>query len=198
MSEPYTHINLEDAMKDLDQFVIKRTNIKPALRQFGLYMANRTRKTFLALGKGGTFRGVTWPKFANQYKRKDGTVIPAAGGVKRVRAGVKDIHANDIVTHKKVFTRMSRVTGNVRGRRRPSGKRVTAQSQLLRDSGQLMNSTVNKQAIKVDDTGLHMSTQKKYGVWQQKRRKFLFFEAPTDINALRGFIMKQYQGQTNG
>lgn len=62
--------------------------------------------------RGGTVRGEDWAGFADQYTREDGTVIPAWGGVAKVRG-----------------------RGNVKGKLRPSGKRVTEQSIIGQDTG---------------------------------------------------------------
>jgi len=164
MSEITTRIKFEKALAELRQTVIKVVNLRTPLKQFGVYMIQRTKQTFIMLGKGGTFRGVTWKPFANQYVRKDGTVIPAWGGIEKVKG-----------------------KGKVLGRLRPSKKRVTEQSELLRDTVQLYAAIPS--GMIVDDEGLHIATSKEYGVYQQRTRPFLFFEVPKDINELRKFII---------
>lgn len=61
---------------------------------------------------GGTVRGADWDAFKPQYTRKDGTEIPAWGGVAKVHG-----------------------RGSVKGKLRPSGKRVTQQSVIGQDTG---------------------------------------------------------------
>jgi len=159
-------VNSQQAIIDLRDATQQISNFKPVLKTFGVYMINRSKETFRALGKGGTFRGVNWPPFADQYQRKDGTIIPAQGGIPKIKG-----------------------KGLVKGRLRPSGKRVTASSQLLRDTGQLMASIGH--GMKIDNKGLHIATAKNYGAAQQERRPFLFFELPRDIEALRGFAIER-------
>lgn len=61
---------------------------------------------------GGTVRNADWKPFNPQYTRKDGTEVPAWGGVPKVNG-----------------------RGNVKGKKRPSGKRVTLQSVIGQDTG---------------------------------------------------------------
>jgi len=73
------------------------------------YMRVRTSAMFQhnrSATSGGTYRGVAWKPFAPQYTRKDGTVVPAWGGVPRVRAGY-------IQKGKHKGQRMQRVSGVV-------------------------------------------------------------------------------------
>lgn len=79
-----------------------------------VFLMGRTGLMFRKNAHGGTNRGVTWKPFAPQYTRKDGTVIPAWGGVRKVRG-----------------------VGNVKPRKRPSGKPITQSSLLMQDVGKL-------------------------------------------------------------
>ena len=65
-------------------------DFRPVWASVRPYMAEITNQTFDALGPGGrTFRGVTWPWFADQYTRKtDNVTVPAEGGVPRIRWGI--------------------------------------------------------------------------------------------------------------
>lgn len=70
--------------------------------------------------QGGDFRGHRWAGFKDQYTRKtDGQVVPAQGQVPRLDK-----------------------RGNVKGKKRPSGQRVTAQSILVQDTGHLRGKVV--------------------------------------------------------
>lgn len=75
---------------------------------------------------GGTVRGEQWDSMKPQYMRKDGTVVPAWGGVAKVRG-----------------------RGKVKGRKRPSGQRVTPSSVIGvdRTSGGLRNAIVKSPPV---------------------------------------------------
>lgn len=95
-------------------------DISPVLRAFHAYMVRQTDLMFEKAGgpgsavAGGEYRGVTWPGFASQYTRKDGTEVPAWGGVPRADG-----------------------KGSVKPRLRPSGQPVTPASLLVQDTGRL-------------------------------------------------------------
>lgn len=136
------------------------------------YMRVRTDSMFRHLRRGGTHRGVTWKDWAPQYTRKDGTVVPAWGGVPRVRAGY-------IQSGKHKGERMSRVSGKVKGRLRPSGKRVTQSSALMQDTMTMRGRAAlvvrrNRNMLQLGPQGVN------YAHDQNKRRQFLFFEIPPD------------------
>jgi len=71
---------------------------------------------------GGTVRGQVWEPMKPQYTRKDGTVVPAWGGVAKVRG-------------------KGLVKGKKRGKR-PSTSRVTQQSVIGQDKGTLRSSII--------------------------------------------------------
>ena len=108
---------------------------------------------FRNLRHGGTFRGERWDWFADQYTRKtDGVTVPAQGGVPRLDG-----------------------RGNVLGRLRPSGTRVTPQSNLLRDTGILSNSAASVRRIRRGGRTLEILTPVQYAGYQHTRRPFTFF-----------------------
>jgi hypothetical protein len=83
-----------DATRETGAWLVEASerarDLRPVWATFRAYMARVTHDTFDALGKGGgTYRGVTWAPFADQYTRKtDGVVVPAWGGVPRLRFGI--------------------------------------------------------------------------------------------------------------
>ena len=121
-------------------------------RVFNRYMGVMTDSMFKKNAKGGTFRGVTWKYFAPQYTRKDGTVIPAWGGVAKVRG-----------------------KGNVLGRKRASGtSRVQKGDAIVQDTMTLRgNATLGVSHI--TKTKMRIGTNINYAAAQQKMRPFLFF-----------------------
>lgn len=151
-------------------------DLRPAFRNFEAHMLRRTALTFRRLGRGGTFRGVNWPPFAPQYRRKDGTLIPAWGGVPKVRG-------------------KGTVKGKGRGQRvgdlKP--KRVTPSSRLLRSTGKLATAAMTR--VHKTPTVLVMDTPVKYARRQHSMRPFQFFEDPHDVDALRRFLMRRLGGK---
>lgn len=120
------------------------------------YMRVRTDSMFRHLRRGGTHRGVTWKDWTPQYTRKDGTVVPAWGGIPKVRG-----------------------RGMVKGRKRPSGKRVTQSSALMQDTMTMRGRAAlvvrrNRNMLQLGPQGVN------YAHDQNKRRQFLFFEIPPD------------------
>jgi len=120
-------------------------------RVFHRYMGVMTDNTFEKNRLGGTWRGVTWKYFAPQYTRKDGTVIPAWGGVAKVRG-----------------------KGNVLGRKRPSGARVKDGDSIVQDTGTLRNNATLG-VSHITKTKMRIGTNINYAAAQQKMRPFLFF-----------------------
>lgn len=145
---------------------------RPVLRKFHVHMLMRTGQTFRALRRGGTYRGVTWDQWADQYTRKtDGVTVPAWGGVAKVRG-----------------------KGTVQGRKRPSRKRVTPSSSLLRDTGRLAAAAGLTARFDRGGQSLHMiTTNVEYGPQQQERRPFLFF-APDDAEAAEQILLEHLRG----
>lgn len=154
-------------------------------RIHGHQQAQSTRM-FLELARGGTRRGVTWPWYKPQYIRTtDGAVVPAEGGVSRLRAGMsartragrfRKGASQDIATGKWVGGFKS--TGRealVRGKLRPSGKRVTAASNLMRDTGVMAKAAAAVRKILYGGAGVEMETPVGYARKQQELRPFSFF-----------------------
>lgn len=70
------------------------------------------------------------------------------------------------------------------GRLRPSGRRITTSSNLLRDTGRLAAEAGTTQNWQDGGRTLLMTTRDvSYGAEQQAMRKFLFFEIPVDNEA---------------
>jgi len=141
---------------------------RPFFKRAKVVLIKWTRETFDQLGNGGSYRGVEWPWFAPQYTRKDGTVVPAEGGVAKVRGD-----------------------GVVQGRLRPSGARVTSSSQLMRDKGRM--SREGGLSSRMDRNKLELRSGMKYGGHQQKLRPWLFINAPSEVNTLRNMLIKSLE-----
>jgi hypothetical protein len=143
---------------------------------------------------GGMFRGTQWNGMKAQYTRKiDGATVPAWGGVKRVSHGVRKVGyiekmRKEGIGIKTRYERMSRVTGNVQGKKRPSGRRVSTSSTMMQDTGSMRNSvlaaplTLTPQILEIDSKGM----AERYADEQNKRRPFVFWTPgdEEDFNAI--------------
>ncbi len=74
------------------------------------------------------------------------------------------------------------------GQLRPSGKRVTRNSSLMRDTGRMITAVLSKSRRTA--TRLEMDTPVEYAKWQHQMRNFQFFEYPKDVEQLRRFIIR--------
>lgn len=194
-----TTIKVDDAalMKRLKKMA--DMDFLPANREFAQYMRVQVDSMFRRAGsgeKGGKHRGVAWAGFAPQYTRKDGTVIPAWGGVKRVAKGRVHI-GNRLNERRTAFFRVhNRITGKVQGRLRPSGTRITKGSRLMQDTNTLRARAalvidINQFRGRLGPQGV------KYAAKQNAIRPFLFFiqkDANKYSNILRRFLRKESGG----
>ncbi len=141
------------------------------LRRIHTYMIGRTAMMFRRLAHGGTFRGVTWDFYKPQYRRSDGVEVPAWGGVGKLRG-----------------------SGTVRGRRRPSGRRITPASNLLRDTGRLAAAAGASARYRRGGMSLEMVTGNvAYAAYQAKSRPFLFFEVPRDTRVFEEMAVEHME-----
>ena len=134
-----------------DELQKRGDGMQRVFKVFHRYMGVMTDKTFDQNRRGGTWRGVTWKYFAPQYTRKDGTVIPAWGGVAKVRG-----------------------KGKVLGRKRPSGARVQKGDSVVQDTGTLRNNATLG-VVHITKNKMRIGTNINYAAAQQKMRPFLFF-----------------------
>lgn len=96
---------------------------------------------------GGYARGVFWEPFEEQYARKDGTVVPAHGGVAKVRG-----------------------KGNVKGRRTQSGRRINAGSRLWSGVG----AKALVRILAKTSTSITLTLADDYDAYQHRSRQYLF------------------------
>lgn len=109
-------VNLNQTIKALNKIKVKSDDARPLLTAVSAFHLRQVGVTFSQQGKRDEHPA--WPSFAPQYTRKtDGVTVPAWGGVPKLRG-----------------------KGNVKGRMRPSGKRITPNSKILMDTGTLRGS----------------------------------------------------------
>ena len=178
---PKTRLKIDDraVRQRLDALGDAAVDLKPAWKEFGAYMRVVTDRQFAKLRKGGTYRGVTWKPFAPQYVRRDGTVVPAWGGVPKVRG-----------KRYKTGKRAGEIRGKkVKGRLRPSNSRITKRSALMQDTGTMkgraaLTTALRRKSVEMGPQGV------RYAKEQNDRRPFLFFDTPKDARVLVRIIRR--------
>ncbi len=207
------HVDVSGPLLTVRGLRARLHNLKPAWNSLAVYSMGETAATFRALAHGGTFRGVTWAPFKDQYTRKtDGVTVPAWGGVPR-------LHTVSTTRHKiramELGTRRVLRTGDfVQGRRRGKGKRrVEFSSNLLRDTGAMAGRAGMEGKVKcrpvITTWSMEIRVHKGYAAAQQygrrtksgkevKGRPFLFWHTPTDaqkaLEIIREHIMEVQPG----
>lgn len=126
MSENVADLKIDDAelQRALSAFGDAATDGRiPLSRFYSDWSATERIAWSRVTAAGGNFRGDSWPKFADQYTRSDGTVVPAWGGTAKANGH-----------------------GTVKGRLRGSSKsaRVTKQSVANIDTGELRDNVLTQ------------------------------------------------------
>lgn len=170
-------------------------NFRRPLSQWVAYMNGQTISTFNALRTGGTYRGVTWPYFKPQYTRKtDGVTVPAWGGV-------PTIGRNSWISQRAREKRGEPAKvreGRVKGRKRPSGKRLKQGDALMQDTCTLLRSiTSNPDIRETSDVMIKWGSRLHYAEKQQKLRRY-FFATDRDKEILEKMILGHMMGGSNG
>ena len=136
-------------------------------RRVQQHQASEAGLMFRHLKGGGRRRGVEWAPFARQYRRKtDGAEIPAWGGVERLDGD-----------------------GVVQGRLRPSGRRVTPTSALMRDTGLLSSSVASSLRVRDGGRRAEFGTPVDYAAAQNRDRPFMFWTRK-DAKLYRGWALR--------
>lgn len=129
-------------------------DLSKSFEEFHTEMVKRIDRTFDLAGgpgsaeKGGydPFRDIRWEPFAVQRERENGTAIPAWGDIARVDGG-----------------------GKVKGRLRPSGKRVTKASRLNQDTGRFRQRAATGY-VRISRASLTFGPDLNYATWVQEKR----------------------------
>jgi hypothetical protein len=201
-------------MKKVNPEKVRIDNLKQVLLKEGLpqeiqaYMYAEIVEQFDAADSHGSFsRDVRWAGFANQYRRKDGTIIPAWGGVDRavirgkdgefVRLGrwVGDNRPNAARTAKarKKKENKNKVLGRLRAHHQGGIRRVKESDKPMNLSGKLRNSVVSRLLIKGDKIYLVTPAEgKDYRVYQERKRRFNYF-TQKDIKQITEMTARRLQ-----
>lgn len=159
---------LDDAIRDLERMTGKLMDGRKPLGRFFSWWKLRRAQGWVQFkaSTGGFFFGEKWEPMKPQYTRKDGTEVPAWGGVPRVNKGFG----------------LKRRGGSVKGKKRPSGQRVKASSVMMQDTGNMRNSMLGtpleltKNHIRVGPHGV----SEEYAGEQDAMRPFAFWQIPQD------------------
>lgn len=168
MSTGVEVIGLDECKRDLRRLGADIVDGRGVLKQFFRVWAKRVDIYWKRIKvTGGMFRGRKWAPMQPQYTRADGTPVPAWGGVKRVRKG----------------RGLKRKGGNVKAKKRPSGKPVKTSSVLMRDTGALYRDITNKW-LALTKSYLDVGTSLEYGEEQHRRRNVVFWQPRVDESKL--------------
>jgi hypothetical protein len=172
------------------------------LANFHAYMIREVDEQFKVAGDGtrSTFaRGVWWPGFAPQYTRKtDGVVVPAWGGVPNI-GQYSWINQRRRESQKARGEKADRTNRNrkVKGRKRPSGQRITPSSKLMQDTG-ATRATAMTGFVEETPTSITMGPGTPYAARQNAMRQFVFFQTPKDQEELERQAMRWLRTEVKG
>lgn len=149
---------------------IKSVDGTVPLKRVDLYKKTRMGREWnkVKASSGGVVMGETWDPMRPQYTRKDGTEVPAWGGIAKVRG-----------------------KGTVKAKMRPSGQRVTPTSIIGKDTGGLTASIMSVPPRILRRTVLEIGHQAvnalRYGkrIMGYDNRNPLRWELPRDTDAMR-------------
>jgi len=178
--------DIQDASRPLRQWAV----------EYGRKVAEAWgRITYGALYSGSvTFRGeVTWGSVGPQYVRKtDGVAVPPWGGVPRIRGEVLHV-ASVIATGKKIYGRAEKAYGNVKGKLRPSGKRVTSSSVFGADTNAMRRQFTTNPTLSADRKTVTLVTNAKQSERFNERAPFGFLTS-SDRDSFRKHIADWLSG----
>lgn len=161
-------IGSKEVQKWMDSWVPPEKTRRKMLLDVRALMNKVIGIQFVRNRRGGTSRGVTWPGFADQYTRRiDGARVPAEGGVPRIRPAWRP-----------KGVKRGRTSGNVLGKLRPSGRRVTKSSNLMQDNGILRGTRA--QINFLSGNKIQFGPTVGYAEAQNKMRPFAYFQEPKD------------------
>lgn len=157
---------IDGIQRSFRRYENRLTDFTEPLGDFAKYMQMATDKTFNALRRGGSFRGVFWGEFKPQYVRADGTEVPAWGNVPRADG-----------------------QGLVMGRKRPSGTRLKPGDPIAQDTMNLRAKAATIIALGKDRVVIG-PRDIDYAAYQQALRPYLFFENRKDMAVAKRMVYK--------
>ena len=141
-------------------------NPRPPLKAFAVEYAADVLKAWNAMSFGSlwnsakNFRDAAmWKPVAPQYVRKDGTRVPPWGGVARAQHGLKG-HT------------VKQKTGTVKGKKRPSQRRVKQGDIVGKDTQEMAREFTGPPSFTADGRTVILSTNRPYAERQNRLRPF--------------------------
>lgn len=148
------------------------SDFTPIFKKFRMYMISAITLQFNQnsgdIRGGGDARGTHWDYFADQYVRKDGTVVPAWG-----------------------------IPGQVQGRLRHSGQRVKLGDSIMQDTGEMKRAVLSQHSITPKRLVMSTGSGEKKVSCQHRMRNFQYFDLPKDTEVLRKMILAHVQQNSN-
>jgi phage gpG-like protein len=159
-------VDIKQVNEAFKTIAVNSEDARKLLNAVALYHLRQVSRTFQV--QGARDGAPAWKPFSDQYTRvTDGVTVPAWGGVPKIRG-----------------------KGLVKGRKRPSGKRITEQSKLLQDTGHLKNS-FQKQLLEqkkvIYGSVLDYAGKHNYGDSVTPQRLILFF-SEQDIRTIKDML----------
>ncbi len=150
-------------------------DVRAPLGYFGRYFTNQIMRQIKSstVSGGGNARGTTWDPYKPYYTRRDGTVVPAWGGIPKVRG-----------------------SGEVKGRKRHNQTRIGPRDHLfggVKNAGSLVRRRIT--ASETDAT-LTVRTSAAVAAAQNEARPFMFFQAK-DLGVLERIFTRWFTRQLN-
>lgn len=165
-----TNARLQNILDRVDDF-------SPIWAEITAYMQGKISLQFVDNRAGrATVRSSFWPWFAPQYTRKDGTMVPAEGGISRLDG-----------------------KGLVLGRLRDSTKqRISADSNLMRNTGIMFGSLLNSPVKTKKSLKLLSGDKSEKLSYQNRLRPFLYFEDDVDTEIIGQLAIRHVIGGEDG
>jgi len=188
-------VDVSDAVEGVRGVRKRIANPTVPFKRIHREMVVRVTSLFDRLRKGGRFRGITWKYFAPQGRRKDGTVVPAWGGVPRVAKGRHHIGSN-IASRAAIYRAHTRITGTVKGRKRPSGRRIKKGDAIMQDTGNLKRHAMTSRRL--TRRRLYMGPNVDYAEELSEHHPFALFHVPSDADMIEGKFRAYFAGSRRG
>ncbi len=152
------------------------SDVRRPLGYFGRYMVNQIMRQIRqsAVSRGGGARGASWAPYKPYYTRRDGTVVPAWGGIPKVRG-----------------------QGEVKGRKRHNQTRISANDRFfagVKNPGSLVRRRIT---VGPNDATLTLRTTAAVSAAQNAMRPFLFFQTGKDLPVLQRIFQRWFDRQLN-
>ncbi len=152
------------------------SDVRRPLGYFGRYMVNQIMRQIKqsTVSSGGQSRGTSWTPYKPYYTRRDGTVVPAWGGIAKIHG-----------------------QGDVKGRKRHNQTRISANDRFfagVKSPGSLVRRRIT---VGPNDATLTFRTTAALSTAQNAMRPFLFFQSGKDLGVMQRIFQRWFDRQLN-